>query len=67
MAKIEDIKEFTIVPDVRMFKMLRDEMRAVVGELGAACATREISARSSKRGRAAMRPFPRDCRRREPA
>lgn len=32
MAKIED-KEFTIVPDIRTFKMLRDEMRAVVGEL----------------------------------
>ena len=32
MAKIED-KDFTIVPDVRTFKMLRDEMRAVVGEL----------------------------------
>mgnify|MGYP004675041117 FL=1 len=32
MAKIED-KEFTIVPDVRTFKMLRNEMRAVVGEL----------------------------------
>ena len=32
MAKIED-KEFTIVPDVRTFKILRDEMRAVVGEL----------------------------------
>lgn len=32
MAKIED-KEFTIVPDIRTFKMLRDEMRAVAGEL----------------------------------
>lgn len=32
MAKIED-KGFTIIPDVRTFKMLRDEMRAVVGEL----------------------------------
>lgn len=32
MTKLED-KEFTIVPDVRTFKMLRDEMRAVVGEL----------------------------------
>ncbi|MCI2193647.1 MAG: hypothetical protein LKK46_05885 [Ancrocorticia sp.] len=32
MAKIED-KEFTIVPDIRTYKALRDEMRAVYREL----------------------------------
>lgn len=32
MAKLED-KEFTIVPDVRTYKKLRDEMRAVYQEL----------------------------------
>lgn len=32
MAKIED-KGFTIVPDVRTYKMLRNEMRAVASEL----------------------------------
>ena len=32
MMKLED-KEFTIVPDVRTYKMLRDEMRAVYQEL----------------------------------
>ena len=32
MMKFED-KEFTIVPDVRTYKMLRDEMRAVYQEL----------------------------------
>lgn len=32
MMKLED-KEFTIVPDVRTYKMLRDEMRSVYSEL----------------------------------
>ena len=32
MTKLED-KEFTIVPDIRTYKMLRDEMRAVYQEL----------------------------------
>lgn len=32
MTKIED-KEFTIVPDIRTYKVLRDEMRAVYREL----------------------------------
>lgn len=32
MTKLED-KEFTIVPDIRTYKMLRDEMRAVHSEL----------------------------------
>jgi len=32
MTKLED-KEFTIVPDVRTYKMLRDEMRTVYTEL----------------------------------
>lgn len=32
MMKLED-KEFTIVPDIRTYKMLRDEMRAVYQEL----------------------------------
>lgn len=32
MTKLED-KEFTIAPDIRTYKMLRDEMRAVHQEL----------------------------------
>ena len=32
MTKLED-KEFTIVPDIRTYKILRDEMRAVYQEL----------------------------------
>ncbi len=32
MTKLED-KEFAIVPDIRTYKMLRDEMRAVYQEL----------------------------------
>ena len=32
MTKLEN-KEFTIVPDIRTYKMLRDEMRAVYQEL----------------------------------
>ena len=32
MMKLED-KEFTIVPDIRTYKMLRDEMRSVYLEL----------------------------------
>lgn len=32
MSKLED-KEFTIVPDIRTYKILRDEMRAVYQEL----------------------------------
>lgn len=32
MTKLED-KEFTIVPNIRTYKMLRDEMRAVYQEL----------------------------------
>lgn len=32
MTKLED-KEFTIVPDIRTYKMLRDEMQAVYKEL----------------------------------
>ena len=32
MTKVED-KEFTIVPDIRTYKVLRDEMRAVYREL----------------------------------
>lgn len=32
MTKLEN-KEFTIVPDIRTYKMLRDEMRAVYTEL----------------------------------
>jgi len=39
MTKLED-KEFTIVPDIRTYKMLRDEMRAVHQEL---CRIREGS------------------------
>lgn len=32
MAKLED-REFTVVPDVRTYKMLRDEMQAAYQEL----------------------------------
>ena len=32
MSKLED-KEFTVVPDIRTYKMLRDEMRLVYQEL----------------------------------
>ena len=32
MTKLEN-KEFTIIPDIRTYKMLRDEMRAVYQEL----------------------------------
>ena len=39
MAKIED-KEFTVVPDIRTFKMLRDTMRQVYQEL---CRLRDCS------------------------
>nr|WP_152593254.1 hypothetical protein [Bifidobacterium magnum] len=40
MTKIED-KEFTIIPDIRTYKMLRDEMRLVYQEL---CRLRDCSA-----------------------
>ena len=39
MAKIED-KEFTVVPDIRTYKMLRDTMRQVYQEL---CRLRDCS------------------------
>lgn len=44
MTKLEN-KEFTIVPDVRTYKMLRDEMRAVYQEL---CRIRENSGISKR-------------------
>lgn len=40
MAKLED-GEFTVVPDLRTYKLLRDEMRAVYQEL---CRLRDCSA-----------------------
>lgn len=40
MAKIED-KEFTVAPDIRTYKMLRDSMRQVYQEL---CRLRDCSA-----------------------
>lgn len=39
MAKLED-KEFTVVPDIRTYKMLRDSMRQVYEEL---CRLRDCS------------------------
>lgn len=39
MAKIED-REFTVVPDIRTYKMLRDSMRQVYQEL---CRLRDCS------------------------
>lgn len=39
MAKLED-KEFTVVPDIRTYKMLRDSMRQVYQEL---CRLRDCS------------------------
>ncbi len=39
MVKIED-KEFTVVPDIRTYKMLRDTMRQVYQEL---CRLRDCS------------------------
>ena len=40
MAKIED-REFTVVPDIRTYKMLRESMRQVYQEL---CRLRDCSA-----------------------
>lgn len=44
MAKIED-KEFTVVPDIRTYKMLRDTMRQVYQEL---CRLRDCSAMDAR-------------------
>ena len=45
MAKFED-REFTVVPDIRTYKMLRDSMRQVYQEL---CRLRDCSSASSRR------------------
>lgn len=48
MTKLEN-KEFTIVPDIRTYKMLRDEMRAVYQELSRIRDCSEIDERLAAR------------------